>query len=80
MSSPASQVYHNSIINRTLVSFLDKSSLAAFMVSQKEGDTFDCCVKELYKNVSYGVIHDMTRKNVSRPSVFRCPEQTGPAG
>lgn len=73
MVTRANQVYNTDVIAQTLVRHLHKTTLRSIMMIEKEGDMFDWCVKALYREVEYGVVHDMTRSNVSLAPVMILP-------
>lgn len=63
--SAARRVYDTDVICKNLVKHLDNGSLRSFMMLEKQRDIFDLCVKELYREVSHDVVHNMDRGNVS---------------
>lgn len=65
MPTPGEEVYHNDVIFRALVKHLYKTTLRSVMMMEQKGETFDRCVKELYRDMVYDVIHNMNRDSVS---------------
>lgn len=59
------RVYDNDVIMKTLIGHLSKKSLRTMMMVEKKGDLFNCCVKEMYRDVRYSDIHGISRDSVS---------------
>lgn len=50
---------------KTLTKHLDAPTLRTLMEMEVKGNLFDWCVEELYRDVTYDVVRDMTREDVS---------------
>ena len=66
----ANRVYRNDDVFRIVVQHCYKSTLISLMRSEQQGTIYDCCVKELYKEVDYDLVKDMVRDTVRRIAVY----------
>lgn len=71
MTSPAHRVYSIDNVFRVLVQHSSKPLLVKIMMLEQKGTIFNACVEELYREVDYHAIQDMTRDTVSQASEIR---------